>query len=93
MKHRYLEGEDLTEIFPHWDVDQPDGSRLKVPSPHEFRHTLGTVLNTLAGSGFVLLGLWEWMRPDEDPEPGSWAHFTQVAPPWFSSFWRLEKED
>jgi hypothetical protein len=31
------------------------------------------------------------MKPDENPEPGSWAHFTQVAPPWFSSFWKLEK--
>ncbi|MBN1667244.1 MAG: class I SAM-dependent methyltransferase [Anaerolineales bacterium] len=87
----YLDGEDLTERFPHWDVEQEDGSTVKLDSPHEYRHTLSTVLNTLAGSGFILLGLWEWMKDDPCPEPGSWAHFTQAAPPWFSSFWRLEK--
>jgi len=87
----YRDGEDLTNIFPHWDVKQPDGSSLKLDSPHEFRHTLGTVLNTLIGQGFTLLGLWEWMMDDENPAPGSWAHFTQIAPPWFSSFWRLDK--
>ena len=87
----YVDGEDLAERFPHWDVKQPDGSTVKLDSPHEFRHTLGTVMNTLAGNGFIFLGLWEWMKDDQNPEPGSWPHFTQVAPPWFSTFWRLEK--
>jgi hypothetical protein len=31
------------------------------------------------------------MLPGENPEPGSWMHFTQTAPPWFDSFWRLKK--
>ncbi len=91
LQRPYLNGEDLSSYFPHWDVEQPDGSILKMDSPHEFRHTLSAVLNTLAASGFVFLHLQEWMRRDENPEPGSWAHFTQVAPPWFDSFWRLEK--
>jgi SAM-dependent methyltransferase len=91
LSRPYIDGEDLAEYFPHWDVDQPDGSRVKVESPREFRHALGTVLNTLVGNGFVLLGLWEWQAPEENPAPGTWAHFTRVAPPWFSSFWRLEK--
>jgi SAM-dependent methyltransferase len=88
LKARYLDGEDLTLLFPHWDVNQPDGSRVRLPSPHEFRHTLSTFLNALVGCGFILLGLWEWMRSDKDPEPGSWAHFTQIAPPYLSTFWR-----
>jgi hypothetical protein len=88
LKDRYLDGEDLTRLFPHWDVKQPDGSTVRVASPHEFRHTLSTVLNTLVGCDFILLGLWEWARSDENPEPGSWAHFTQVAPPYLSTFWR-----
>lgn len=86
----YVDGEDLTERFPHWDVAQPDGSTVKLASPHEFRHTLSTVMNTLAKDGFIFLGLWEWIRSDENPAPGSWAHFTQVAPPYLSTFWRLE---
>ena len=91
LKGIYLDGEDLALRFPHWDVEQPDGSTVQIPSPHEFRHALGTVLNGLVGRGFALLGLWEWMKGDEAAEPGSWAHFTRVAPPWFSSFWRLDK--
>jgi SAM-dependent methyltransferase len=91
MKHMYLDGENITKIFPQWDVEQPDGTMVKLDGPHEFRHTLSTVLNTLVANGFMLLGLWEWMKEDPNPDPGSWAHFTQVAPPWFSSFWRLEK--
>jgi 2-polyprenyl-3-methyl-5-hydroxy-6-metoxy-1,4-benzoquinol methylase len=89
----YLDGEDITFRFPHWDVPQEDGTSLQLLSPHEFRHTLSTVLNTLVGLGFSLIGLWEWQKQDENPEPGSWAHFTQIAPPWFSSFWRLGKQD
>lgn len=86
----YVDGEDLAERFPYWDVAQPDGSKVKLASPHEFRHTLSTVMNTLAKDGFIFLGLWEWMRHDENPAPGSWAHFTQVAPPYLSTFWRFE---
>lgn len=91
LKYRYIDGEDQTQYFPSWDVIQPDGSQIKLIGPHEFRHTLSTVLNNLAGLGFIFLGLWEWMRQDLNPEPGSWAHFTQVAPPYLETFWRLEK--
>jgi ubiquinone/menaquinone biosynthesis C-methylase UbiE len=87
----YRDGEDISERFPHWNVEQADRTTIQRDSPHEFRHTLSTTLNTMAGNGFVLLGLWEWMRTDENPELGSWAHFTQVIPPYLSTFWRLEK--
>ena len=87
----YIDGEDLSMRFPDWDVGQPDGSKVKCDSPHEFRHTLSTILNSMTGNGFLLLGLWEWMKKEEKTEPGSWAHYTQVIPPWFSTFWRLDK--
>jgi hypothetical protein len=80
----------MTERSPYWDVTQPDGSQVRLDSPHEFRHSLNTVINTLIGNSFTLSGLWEWMRRDENPEPGSWAHFTQAAPPWCDSFWLLK---
>jgi hypothetical protein len=25
-----------------------------------------------------------------DPQPGTWAHFTRLAPPWSSSVWQLK---
>jgi SAM-dependent methyltransferase len=89
LNRPYIDGEDTTQYFPHWDVTQPDGTNIKVDSPHEFRHNLSTVLNTMAQNGFVFLHLQEYMRKEENPEPGSWPHFTQVAPPWFDSFWQL----
>lgn len=91
LKDFYREGEDLSLRFTHWDVEQPDGTQAKLASPHEFRHTLSILLNTMVSNGFILLGLWEWMSKEENPEPGTWAHFTQVAPPYISTFWRLEK--
>ncbi len=91
LNHVYTEGEDISLIFPQWDVDSPDGTQVKCDSPHEFRHTLGKVLNSLSQRDFKLLGLWEYKDPQENPEPGSWSYFTKVAPPWFSTFWRLEK--
>ncbi|MFN2234482.1 MAG: class I SAM-dependent methyltransferase [Anaerolineales bacterium] len=91
LNRAYMDGEDTSTYFPHWDVSQVDGSSLKIDSPHEFRHTLSTVLNTMAKCGFVFLYLQEYILKDENPEPGSWVHFTQVAPPWFDSFWRLRE--
>ncbi len=92
LRGLYIDGEDISQYYPHWDVEQPDGNTVKVDSPHEFRHNLSTVLNTLAQNGFIFLHLQEWMKPDENPEPGSWPHFTQSAPPWFDSFWRLKMD-
>ena len=87
----YIDGEDLSNLFPDWDVEQPDGTTVKCQSPHEYRHTLSTVLNRMVENGFTLLGLWEWMLNNENPVPGSWEHFTQVAPPYLSTFWKLKK--
>ncbi len=91
LSRPYIDGEDLTPYFPHWDVTQTDGKQVKLDSPHEFRHTMSTVLNTLAKNGFIFLHFQEWMHQDETPAPGSWPHYTQVAPPWFDSFWQLKE--
>jgi SAM-dependent methyltransferase len=91
LQHLYLDGEDLLRYYPDWDVKQPDGVKVKLPSPHEFRHTLGPLMNTLVRYGFIFLGLWECSELEEEPLPGSWAHFTRVSPPWFDSFWQLKK--
>jgi len=90
LNRSYIDGENTSNYFPHWDVTQDDDSTIKIESPHEFRHNLSTVLNTLAKSGFIFLYLQEYMLKDKNPEPGSWAHFTQVAPPWFDSFWKFK---
>lgn len=91
LRGLYVDGEDLSRYSPTSELEQSDGSVITVDRPHEFRHNLSTVLNTLVRNGFVLLHLKEWVRQAEPLEPGSWAHFTQAAPPWFDSFWRLSR--
>jgi ubiquinone/menaquinone biosynthesis C-methylase UbiE len=89
LRGSYIDGEDISKYCPRWPVAQDDGSSKEVDRPHQFRHNLSTVMNTLVGCGFVLLHIQEYMKQDKEPKAGSWAHFTQAAPPWFDSFWRL----
>lgn len=91
LKGLYADKEDVTKYVPEWEVTNDEGETKKVESPHQFRHRLSSVLNSLVKNRFSLLYLNEWMRNDEKSEPGSWAHFTQSAPPWFDSFWELNK--
>ena len=84
LNRPYVDGEGIQYGDPYWDVSQRDGSSRRILGPREFRHTLGTIVNGLAGEGFVILGLWEDVGDDPDAEPGSWDHFTTVAPPWFT---------
>ncbi|MHB9133561.1 MAG: class I SAM-dependent methyltransferase [Armatimonadota bacterium] len=89
LRGRYTDGEDIRHYYPPmWEVEQPDGSVINIPRPHEFRHTFSRVLNTMAQQGFIFLHLTEWMRHADPLEPGSWPHFTQCAPPYMYSYWR-----
>jgi SAM-dependent methyltransferase len=74
-----------------WDVADEEGQVQIVEGPREFIHTLGTVLTGLATHGFRLLGLWEFMEPDPNPPPGTWQHYTQVCPPWYSVWLQLDR--
>lgn len=89
LRGRYINGEDVTYYQPQWSVDQPDGTEIDLRTPRLFRHNLSTVLNGLAGRGFTLVRLDEWTRAGDDPEPGSWVHFTQSSPPFLDMFWCL----
>lgn len=91
LKGLYLDGEDLSLRFPVWSVEQPDGSVIKVESPHQYRHCMSTVLNTLAGHQFTLLRFTEYIIQQENAEPNSWPYFTQAIPPFYGSYWRLDK--
>ena len=88
VKARYQDAE-LDDADPHWEFEGFDGSEKRVVGPREFRHTLGTMLNGLAGLRLVLVGLWEDTIGETDLEPGSWGHFVSVAPPYMSIWTRL----
>jgi ubiquinone/menaquinone biosynthesis C-methylase UbiE len=84
LRHRYIQGRDLSLLAPHWDVENVDGNISQVSSPKEFVHTLSTVVNTLSSHGFVIRHLSEATGEDTESNPGSWNHFMQVAAPWLT---------
>jgi len=92
IKDAYVDGEDVTAQYPDWTVESEAGAVTTVAGPHEFRHTLSTMMNGLIGNGFVLLALWEETSNEPDPEPGTWEHFKLVAPPYLR-VWTVLRPD
>ena len=60
------------------------------PKPREYRHTLSTLVSGLIERGFVIRHLSDStdFSPDPNATPGTWEHFTAIAPPWLT-FWAL----
>ena len=59
-----------------------------IAPPREYRHTLSTLVNGLLEQNFVIQHLSDSadFSPDSNAEPGTWDHFTAIAPPWLT-FW------
>jgi SAM-dependent methyltransferase len=91
LRHRYVDGEIHLED-DHWEIGYEDGTSARVRGPREFRHTMSTLLNGMAGLGFVLLSYWEDTGDDPNAEPGTWEHLKSIAPP-FVGFWASYRPD
>jgi SAM-dependent methyltransferase len=87
----YVDGEVET-ADPYWEIGYDDGTSTRVKGPREFRHTLNTLVNGLAGRGFVILGVWEDTGQDPNAEPGTWEHLKSIAPPYLT-FWACYRPD
>jgi SAM-dependent methyltransferase len=92
LKHAYVNGRRLTELFPHWDVADEQGVNQRIASPHEYVHALSAVVNSLAACGFVIFHAREDVGGEEQAEPGSWAHFVRVTAPYLT-FWTRYRPD
>lgn len=80
----YVDGAALTYADQAW----VHSAAAPIPPPREYRHTLSTLINGLFEAGFTLQHLSDSadFYPDPNAEPGTWGHFTAVAPPWLQ-FW------
>jgi 2-polyprenyl-3-methyl-5-hydroxy-6-metoxy-1,4-benzoquinol methylase len=89
LRQPYAAGGAILYADEDWVYSGSAGEQPVIPAPREYRHTLGTIVNGLAGRGFVLRHLEEFkdMTPDPGAEPGSWQHLTVVAPPWLALWW------
>lgn len=84
IKQPYVNGSKLQYADPNWTFSNDEGEPQNIEGPHEFLHTLGTILNGLVQAGFVLLGLQEEPIGDPLAEPGTWEHLITIIPPFFS---------
>jgi ubiquinone/menaquinone biosynthesis C-methylase UbiE len=84
----YIDGEQVEPDFADWEIWDEEGNCKTVPGPKQYRHTLSTIINSLAGCGFVILRFWEDVG-SSDAKPGTWEHFTAVAPPTLGLWCRL----
>ena len=87
----YQDGE-VTAGDPHWEVASDAGETQRILGPREFNHTWSRMVNGLAAHGFIIRRLEEWMRREPGAEVGSWAHYTQVMPPYIS-IWSAYRPD
>ena len=90
LQEGYTEGAEAMLGNGHWNIASEGGEAKRVVGPREFRHTLTAILNGLIARGFVLLDVHEEPIEPTTGEPGSWAHFCSVVPPWMSLWarWR-----
>lgn len=82
LRHHYVDGSEIEE--PEWTFQDLQGNEQRLRGPRAFRHSAATVINELSALGFHFLRMWEEVGQDPDAEPGSWEHFTRVAPPWLT---------
>lgn len=75
----YIDGEQVEPDYENWEIWDDEGNCKLLPGPKQYRHTLGTIINSLADSGFVIQRFWEEVG-SFDAKPGTWEHFTAVAP-------------
>lgn len=86
LKHPYEDETMITYSDQEWVYDKSQ-SKSKIEGPREYTQTLSRIMNGLIKEGFLLSFFSEVKSPDPEAEPGSWSHFTEVAPPWIEFVW------
>jgi SAM-dependent methyltransferase len=92
LKRPYVDGVEVEYEDSRWTVWDRHGNTRMVEGPKEFRHTLGTMVNGLVGSGFLIQGLWEEESEDRTAAPGTWDHFRLIAPASFTIWGALRPD-
>lgn len=69
-----------------WVYDQSQ-ALSKIQEPMEYKQTLSRIMNTLIKEGFILTYFSEIKSYSPEALPGSWGHFTNIAPPWIEFTW------
>lgn len=81
LKEFYIDGAEINHPDEPWVYSREAAAR-SIPEPKEFRHALSTIFNGLVERGFVPEHVSEHTHSMPHAVPGSWEHFTSIAPPW-----------
>jgi len=84
LKQLYQDGAEISYPDPVWVYESAES----MPKPREYRHTLSTLINGLIKQDFIIRHVSDYtdFYPDPNADPGTWNHFTAIAPPWLT-FW------
>lgn len=82
LRDPYQDGAEIVRADPAWVHESSE----PVPPGREYRHALSTLVNGLIENGFVIRHLSDYtdFTPDPTAAPGTWEHFTSIAPPWLT---------
>jgi SAM-dependent methyltransferase len=80
--------DELLTSYPDqdWVYDQSQALG-KIQEPKEYKQTLNRIMNSLIKEGFILTYFSEIKSNYPEALPGSWEHFTNIAPPWIEFSW------
>jgi hypothetical protein len=94
VRRPYRGGSKLVYEDQPWVYERAAGAGPPIPPPREYVHTLSGLVDGLIGSSFVIYTISDTTDVNPDPEaaPGTWDHFTAVAPPWLT-FWAVLRPD
>ncbi len=82
LKNPYHDRAEITYPDPSWAYQSSE----PVPPVREYRHTLSDIINGLIDHGFMIRHVSDYtdFYPDPNATPGTWEHFTSIAPPWLT---------
>lgn len=79
--------DELLTSYPDQDWVYDQSQTSKIQAPLEYKQTMGRITNSLINEGFILTYFSEIKSYYPEALPGSWGHFTNIAPPWIEFKW------
>ncbi|HEX5324270.1 MAG TPA: class I SAM-dependent methyltransferase [Capsulimonadaceae bacterium] len=93
-KHPYRASQMIEVPDSDWTYDRSKHPGANVPPTRIYTRSFSQMINNLFDLGFTLFHVDDWhaVQPDPDADPGTFAHFVSVTPPWMSYWLRYAPE-
>lgn len=88
LSHPYIDGRDVSLLYPTWSVTDDAGATREIEGPHEYVHTFSKMVNTLVRHHFYIYHAEEETGAEPEAAPGSWNHFMACTAPYLTLWTR-----